>query len=186
MTGTINLGIIGYGGIAGKFANCMKHVATADLVAVASATSGRAEKFASQFGVDSAYHDYNQLVSRDDIQAVYVATTHNFHYENAKLAPEDGKAVRCEKPMTVAAWEAEALVTLAYKQKLFLMEAMWTWFLPAICQVRAWLADGAIGELRQIRADDGCDPQETRTGIRECQVGDLTQRERSIRWNIRT
>jgi dihydrodiol dehydrogenase / D-xylose 1-dehydrogenase (NADP) len=157
MPGTINWGVIGCGGIAQKFADCMKHVATAELAAVASATPGKAEKFARQFGVDSAYGDYNQLVGRDDIQAVYVATTHNFHYENVKLALEHGKAVLCEKPMTVAAWEAHELVALARKQKLFLMEGMWTRFLPAICQVRDWLADGEIGELRQIRADFGFD-----------------------------
>ena len=57
--------------------------------------------------------------------------------------------------MTVAAWEAEALVDLARRQKVFLMEAMWTRFLPAIGQVRQWLAEGTIGELRQIRADFG-------------------------------
>ena len=101
------------------------------------------------------YADYGQLVRRDDIQAVYVATTHNFHYENVKLALEHGKAVLCEKPITVVAWEAEELIALARRQKLFLMEGMWTRFLPAICQVRDWLADGAIGELRQIRADFG-------------------------------
>lgn len=155
MTGTINWGIIGCGGIAQKFARCMKDVATAELAAVASATPGKAEKFASQFGVESAYSDYNQLVGRDDIQAVYVATTHNFHYDNVKLALEHGKAVLCEKPITVAAWEAEELIALARERKLFMMEGMWTRFLPAIGQVREWLDAGEIGELRQIRADFG-------------------------------
>lgn len=103
MTDRIKWGIIGCGGIARKFANCMKHATTAGLAAVASATPGKAEKFASQFDVDSAYNDYKQLVGRDDIQAVYVATTHNFHYENVKLALEHEKAVLCEKPITVAA-----------------------------------------------------------------------------------
>jgi dihydrodiol dehydrogenase / D-xylose 1-dehydrogenase (NADP) len=157
MSDNIKWGIIGCGGIARKFATCMKDVKGAELCAVASATEGKAESFAEQFGVDSAYGDYKQLVERDDIQAVYVATTHNFHYENVKLAFEHGKAVLCEKPITVAAWEAEELVAMAREKKLFLMMAMWTRFLPAICQVREWLADGAIGELRQIRADFGFD-----------------------------
>ncbi|MEM7133397.1 MAG: Gfo/Idh/MocA family oxidoreductase [Chloroflexota bacterium] len=155
MTDKIKWGIIGCGGIARKFTNCMKYVDAAELVAVASATPGKAEKFASQFGIDSAYSDYNQLVAQDDIQAVYVATTHNFHYENVKLALEHGKAVLCEKPITVAAWEAEELIALARARKLFLMEGMWTRFLPAIRQVREWLDAGEIGELRQIRADFG-------------------------------
>ena len=77
------------------------------------------------------------------------------HLENVKLALEHGKAVLCEKPITVAAWEAEELIALARERKLFLMEGMWTRFLPAICQVREWLDAGEIGELRQIRADFG-------------------------------
>ena len=155
MPDNIKWGIIGCGGIARKFAICLKDVEGAELCAVASATPGKAEKFAEQFGVDSAYGDYKQLVARDDIQAVYVATTHNFHYDNVVLCLEHDKAVLCEKPLTVAAWEAEKLVALARERKLFLMMAMWTRFLPAICQVREWLDDGAIGELRQIRADFG-------------------------------
>lgn len=151
---TVNWGIIGCGGIAQKFAKCVGP-AGAELRAVASATPGKAQQFAEKFGVETAYSDYRQLVTRDDIQAVYVSTTHNFHYDNVKLALEHGKAVLCEKPITVAAWEAEELIALARKQKLFLMEAMWTRFLPAICQVRKWLTEGAIGDLRQIRADFG-------------------------------
>ena len=104
MADAINWGIIGCGGIAKKFATCIKHVATAELAAVASATPGKAEKFASQFGVGSAYGDYIQLVERDDIQAVYVATTHNFHYENVKLALEHGKAVLCEAWIQWCTW----------------------------------------------------------------------------------
>jgi dihydrodiol dehydrogenase / D-xylose 1-dehydrogenase (NADP) len=155
MSDTIKWGIIGCGGIARNFANCMSQMEEADLCAVASATPGKAKAFAEEFSVASAYDNYEALVDRDDIQAVYVATTHNFHFENVKLALEHGKAVLCEKPMTVAAWEAEELVALARRQKVFLMEAMWTRFLPAIGQVRAWLAEGVIGEVRQIRADFG-------------------------------
>ena len=157
MKETIKWGIIGCGGIAHRFAQCIEDVAYAELAAVASATPGKAEAFASLYDVESAYSDYEQLVARADIQAVYVATTHNFHYSNMKLALEHGKAVLCEKPMTVAAWETEALVALARERQLFLMEGMWTRFLPAICQVRDWLAAGEIGELRQIRADFGFD-----------------------------
>lgn len=155
MPDSIKWGIIGCGRIARKFARCLKEVEGAELAAVASATPGKAQSFAEEFEVESAYDNYKQLVDRDDIQAVYVATTHNFHYENAKLALEHNKAVLCEKSITVAAWEAEELVTLARRRKVFLMEAMWARFLPAICQVREWLGAGAIGELRQIRADFG-------------------------------
>ena len=157
MSEKIHWGIIGCGGIAKKFAICLKDVEGTELTGVASATPGKAETFAKEFGVDaaSAYGNYKQLVEREDIHAIYVATTHNFHYDNVKLALEHGKAVLCEKPITVAAWEAEELVALARERKLFLMKAMWTRFLPAICQVREWLAEGAIGEIRQIRADFG-------------------------------
>lgn len=155
MNNVMNWGILGCGGIAGKFARSVRAVDGAQLVAVASRTEGKAENFAKQRDVPFAYVSYEELVQRDDITAVYVANTHNFHYECVKLALEHNKAVLCEKPFTVNAWEAEQLVLLARARGLFLMEAMWTRFLPAMGQIRTWLAAGAIGDIKQVRADFG-------------------------------
>lgn len=155
MSNVINWGILGCGGIARKFVQSIRAVDDAQLVAVASRTVGKAEAFAKEWDVPHAYALYEELLSRDDIVAVYVATTHNFHYECVKLALEYNKAVLCEKPFTVSAWETEELIQLARQKKLFLMEGMWTRLLPAMTQIRTWLSDGVIGIIKQVRADIG-------------------------------
>ncbi len=151
----IRWGIMGCGGIAHRFA---AGVAAADgsiLAAVASRTPGKASQFAAKYQVATFFGSYEELAARSDIDAIYVATTHNYHYECVKLALEQGKAVLCEKPFTVNAREAKKLIALARSRKLFLMEGMWTRFLPAIVQTREWLAEKRIGEIRRIRADFG-------------------------------
>ncbi len=151
----IRWGVLGCGGIANRFATGVAAVDGSTLAAVASRTPGKAKPFAQKYGVASFFENYEDLVRRADIDAVYVSTTHNFHHECVKLALDHGKAVLCEKPFTVNARELRELVDLARRKKLFLMEGMWTRYLPAIIQVRKWLADGEIGEVRQVRADFG-------------------------------
>ncbi|WP_455382612.1 Gfo/Idh/MocA family protein [Salinispira pacifica] len=151
----IRWGVLGSGSIANRFAHGLAAVEGSTLVAAASRTPGRAREFAERHGVASFFENYEDLVRRADIDAVYVATTHNFHHDNVRLALEHGKAVLCEKPLTVNGREAADLVDLARRKRLFLMEAMWTRYLPAIVQVRRWLADGEIGTIRQVRADFG-------------------------------
>lgn len=151
----IRWGILGCGGIANRFATGVAAVEGSTLAAVASRTPGKARPFAEKYGVGSFFDNYEDLVRRADIDAVYVSTTHNFHHQCVKLALDHGKAVLCEKPFTVNARELKDLVDLARRRKLFLMEGMWTRFLPAIVQVRKWLEEGEIGEVRQVRADFG-------------------------------
>ena len=153
--GNISWGILGSGRIANKFAVSMSVAKGAIVTAVASRTAGKAREFAGKYGISAHYDKYEDLVVRDDIDAVYVATTHNFHYENIKLALENGKHVLCEKPLTVNGREAREVINLSRRKRLFLMEGMWTRFLPAIVRLRELLRDGAIGEIRQVRADLG-------------------------------
>lgn len=151
----INFGILGCGSIADKFVKSLRDVKHAKLLAVASKTPGKAHASAHHWHAEHAYSSYEELLLRPDIDAVYVATTHNFHYECVLAALNHNKAVICEKPFTVNARQTEALINLARSKKLFMMEAMWTRFLPAMAQVRSWLTEGAIGTIRQIRADFG-------------------------------
>ncbi|UCC53095.1 MAG: Gfo/Idh/MocA family oxidoreductase [Anaerolineaceae bacterium] len=155
MKKTINWGIIGPGGIAHKFAQSAAVVDGAEVVAAASRTPGKAKAFAVKYGIENYYTGYAEMLSNDDVDAVYVATTHNFHYENVKQVLEAGKAVLCEKPLTVNAAEMCSLIALAEQKQLFMMEAMWTRFLPALEQVRAWLAQDVIGTVKQVRATFG-------------------------------
>ncbi|MDF7799258.1 Gfo/Idh/MocA family oxidoreductase [Pontiellaceae bacterium B1224] len=150
---TIQWGIIGCGSIANLFARSLKTLPEGTLLAGASRTPGRAEEFAQKHGMERVYTDYDALLADPDIDAVYVATTHNFHYDNVKQCLESGKHVLCEKPFTINAAQTQELIDLAREKNCFLMEAMWTRFLPAIVKMQELLAEGVIGEVQAVRAD---------------------------------
>ena len=148
-------GIIGCGSIAHSFAAGLQVLEDCELAAVASRSPGKAEAFAREFGVTVHYEDYESLVKNPEVDVIYVATTHNFHYENTLLCLENNKPVLCEKAFTVNAKQAEHLIRTAREQKLFLMEAMWTRFLPATVEIRRLLSEKVIGEVKMLRADFG-------------------------------
>ncbi len=150
---TIRWGVIGCGWIAQKFAKSLAVLPAGELYAGASRSAGKAAAYVEKFGGQAAYTDYESLLSDPKVDAVYVATTHNFHYENVKLCLEHGKHVLCEKPITLNAKQAGQLFDLAKEKNVFIMEAMWTRFLPAIQKLQELLRDGAIGEVRSVRAD---------------------------------
>ncbi len=150
-----NWGILGCGGIANKFAKSATVVDGVKVIAAASRTPGKAEAFAKKHSIKNHYSDYAELLRNDEVDAVYVATTHNFHYQNVKQILEANKPVLCEKPFAVNAREMKSLIALAERKQLFTMEAMWTRFLPAVEQVRMWLAEDTIGTIKQIRATFG-------------------------------
>lgn len=146
-------GIMGCGGIAHLFADSLNALDDGVLLAGASRTPGRAQAFAKEHGMERVYTDYESLATDPEVNAVYIATTHNFHFENARLCLENGKHVLCEKPFTVNAAQAKELIALALERNLFMMEAVWTRFLPAIGKLRELLAEGAIGEVLTVKAD---------------------------------
>lgn len=148
-------GVVGTGGIADAFVRDLTLLPGASVVAVGSRRADTAEHFASRHGIAHAYPTYEHLVSRDDVDAVYVATPHPAHHDAAMLAIEAGKAVLVEKPFTINATEAASLVTAARARGTFLMEAMWTRFLPHMVRLREWLAAGALGDVRSVVAEHG-------------------------------
>ncbi len=144
---TYRWGIMGAGIIAGKLAEALGLSGEGKLAFVGSRDPERAENFARRYGAEG-WGSYEELFDRGDVDVVYVATTHNFHRGNARLALERGKPVLMEKPFTVNAAEAGDLIDLAASKGLFLMEAMWTRFLPATVKLRSLLSEGAIGRIR--------------------------------------
>jgi len=140
-------GIIGPGRIAKKFADCIQALPNSKVQAIASRSSNNLQSLVTEFHADSGYRNYEELVQDKNIDAVYIATPHRFHYENAKLCLKYGKPALIEKAFTVNALEAESLAVEAKKQSVFMMEAMWTRFLPIYCQVERWLKSGKIGEV---------------------------------------
>lgn len=155
MSDRFRWGILGTGSIAKKFADGLKAVPDADLVAVGSRSQATADTFGDAYDVARRHATYEALAADPDVDAVYVATPHALHRENSILCLEGGKAVLCEKPFTINRGEAEEIVAVARKRGLFLMEAMWTRYQPIMYVVREWLAEGAIGEVNMVSADFG-------------------------------
>jgi predicted dehydrogenase len=152
MTGKIRLGILGTGRMAGDFAAGLRHADNVELVAVASRSQESALRFASTFGIPRHYASYAALASDPQVQLVYVATPHSCHLENSLMCLDAGKAVLCEKPFTINAGEAAKLIAKAREKHLFLMEAMWTRYIPAVVRLRELLAQNAIGNVQLMLA----------------------------------
>jgi predicted dehydrogenase len=150
-----NWGIIGPGRIAHQFAEGLKVIDEAALYAVASTHQERAQAFVTQHGGEKIYTSYEALVSDPQVDAIYIATPHRFHIDNALLCLTAGKPVLCEKPLTVNAAETQLLIETARAHQVFLMEALWTRYLPIYQPVREWLDAKAIGDLRLLVSNFG-------------------------------
>ena len=156
---SVDWGILGTGTIANIFAGEFKYVDSANLVAVASRTKENADEFAGKYGLKKAYESYEALVKDKDIDVIYIATPHSNHYENTMLCLENNKSVLCEKPMAVNEKQAQEMFAKAKENDLYLMEALWTYFLPVIKKVQKWINDGKIGEIQLIKAQVGILPK---------------------------
>lgn len=155
MADKIRWGILGTGVIARKFVTGLKVTPGAELAAVGSRAQATTDEFGDTFGVSRRYASYEALAQDPDVDVIYVSTPHPLHVANTLLCLNAGKAVLCEKPFALNAAETEQMITLARQKRLFLMEAMWTRFLPAVVKLRQLIAEGVIGEVRMIMADLG-------------------------------
>src|SRR3954453_10196176 len=154
MIGNVRWAILGAGKIAHSFAKDFLQVKNAELVAVASKDKSRAETFAREYNLPFVY-DYEELYNSQEIDAVFIATTHNFHYEQCIECMRHGKHVLCEKPITLNDKQFKELAKLAKQENVFLMEAMWTYFLPPVLKAMQWVDEGRIGDLKVIEANFG-------------------------------
>jgi predicted dehydrogenase len=153
--GQYTWGIIGPGKIANKFASALPLAGNARLGAIASRDAVRAEAFASAHGAEHIYDSYEALAADPAIDAVYIATPHGFHAEHALLCLQKGKAVLCEKPMALNARQVGEMTAASVRYRAFLMEAMWTRFLPLMQQTTELISTGKLGTVKYIRADFG-------------------------------
>jgi predicted dehydrogenase len=151
----IRWGVIATGGIAHAFAHDLALLADATLVAVGSRSAESAGAFADEFGVPNRHDSYQALVEDPEVDAVYVATPHPGHHAAALQAIRAGKAVLVEKPFTMDAAQGRDLVEAARSAGTFLMEAMWTRFLPHMVRVREILAEGRLGQIITLIAEHG-------------------------------
>ena len=151
----IRWGILGTGKIASRFANDLRQLGDAEVVAVGSRSQSGAEAFAERFGIAQRHGSYAELADDPEVDVVYVATPHPAHYEDAMLAIRAGKSVLVEKPFTLNAAQARDLVAAARASGVFLMEAMWTRLLPTVVEIRELLSAGVLGDVRTVTADLG-------------------------------
>jgi len=164
MSAKLRWGILGLGRIAEAFARGLSFSPSSSLAACGSNSSERSEAFSRKWGVPRRHNSWESLAADPEIDAVYIATPHPMHRENSLLCLSNGKAVLCEKPLTINEAEARELVEASESRGLLLMEGMWTRFLPHIALARKLVHDGAIGDVSSIQADFGFPCQEGPSG----------------------
>jgi predicted dehydrogenase len=152
---TTRWGLLATGGIARSFAGDLPLVPDAELVAVGSRSQAAADAFADDFDIPHRHASYAELAADPDVDAIYVSTPHPGHHDATLLAIEHGKAVLCEKPFAMDTAEARRMVDAARANGVFLMEAMWTRFMPHMARIREILAAGTLGEITYLTAEHG-------------------------------
>lgn len=155
MNNKIRWGIMGLGKIAHKFAQDLKQVDNAVITAVGSRSINKATDFASSYDAKNAYSSYEELAQDPDVDIIYIATPHSLHYKNTLLCLNHGKSVLCEKPFALNEQQAEEMAALARSKNLFLMEGVWTRFIPATQKLLELLEQESIGDLHYLKADFG-------------------------------
>lgn len=148
-------GFIGAGKIATDFATVLHLIPEARRVAVAASEGERAKEFAKKYGFERSYDTYQALVEDKDVDIVYCNRTHNFHYDDVKLALLHNKHVLCEKPFTLNTRQLKELIDLARAKNLFMMEAMWTRCFPATRRVLELVHGGALWDIHLVQAQLG-------------------------------
>lgn len=156
----IRWGILGCGKIANKFAKDLQLVEDAKLTAIASRDAVKLKEFGDLYKPELRLSDYEALASSKEVDAIYIATPHGFHYEHTMLCLRHKKAVLCEKAFGLNLKQVKEMIALAKTQQVFLMEAFWTKFLPQYDKVCSLIQSGTLGEIKLIQADFGFRAQE--------------------------
>jgi len=148
-------GIVSAGRICEQFVSDMKFVQGAKVQAVAARNIEHAKEFANKHDIEKHYGGYQALFDDPEVDVVYIGTPHTAHFQQCYDAICAGKHVVCEKPLVVSPKECTDLIEHAKQHNVYFMEAMWTYFLPAIKQARTWVDEGKIGEIKHVKADFG-------------------------------
>jgi predicted dehydrogenase len=155
MAKAVHWGILGTGHIARKFAEGLGYVKNARLDAVGSRQQSTANDFGNSFNIPRCYGSYEELANDPTIQAIYISTPNHLHMENSILCLEAGKAVLCEKPFALNIQQATKIIKVARENNCFIMEAMWTRFLPVFSTLKDMLKKGVIGAPEMLTANFG-------------------------------
>ena len=156
----VRWGILGCGRIARKFAADLMLVSDAELVAVGARQLETAEAFAKEFPASHIHGSYEALVNDPDVDVIYIASPHALHHEHTLLCLRHDKAVLCEKAFALNLRQVQEMVDLARSRKIFLMEAIWTKFLPHYQKLQEMIGAGELGEIRNMQSSFGFIPQD--------------------------
>ncbi|MBT31255.1 MAG: oxidoreductase [Thalassobius sp.] len=151
----VRWGVLGPGKIARKFTEAASRVNNAKVVAAASRNKERAQEFADKYSIPIAYGSYEELMESSEVDAIYIATPHSYHYKYAIACLKHKKAVLCEKALAINLKEVKEMIETAKAEKVFLMEAMWSRFLPSIKRVVELVNSGEYGKIVSIQSDFG-------------------------------
>lgn len=153
----INIAILGAGRIAGTMCGTLRDMKEKNVrfscYAIAARDFERAEKMAKEYGFEKAYGSYEEMLSDEKVDLVYIATPHSHHYEHVKLCLDHGKHVLCEKAFTVNAKQAEEVFKIAEEKNLLVTEAIWTRYMPTRGMINDVLESGAIGKPFMLTAN---------------------------------
>ena len=155
MKSDFKVGIVGAGWIAEKAAITLNGLDGFRPFAIGSRSLEKAKAFAGKWGIERAYGSYSDVVDDPDVDLLYVATPHSHHFEITKEAMEKGKPCLVEKAFMANKAQAQVIVDLARRNKVFLAEAIWTRYQPALRMVRDLIRDGRIGTPRLVTATLG-------------------------------
>ena len=148
-------GIAATGSIAASMCDALRTLPAAQITAVGSRSQDSADRFAHRFGIPRAHGSYESLWADDEVDIVYVASPHSHHHAMTIAALDAGKHVLCEKAFAINAAQAREMVAAAARNDRFLMEAMWTWFIPAVVEIRRRVLGGELGDVKVVEADFG-------------------------------
>lgn len=151
-------GIIGAGHIAGSFAKGLKALPNARCYAIASRDGEKAASFAAEYGFEKSYDSYQAMLQDPQVDIVYVATPNNLHYTHTMMALDAGKHVLCEKPFAITCSQAMTMMRVSREKNLFLMEALWSRFLPSMITASKLLGEGVVGKPLLLQAEFGIHP----------------------------
>ena len=152
-TTPVRWGICGTGAIAEKFVEALRSIPDARIAAVGSTSDQRARSFGERMGIEQRHSSYEALAADDSVDVVYVASTHERHVDDTILFLDAGRHVLCEKPMALSVAEATRMIDAAQAGDRFLMEAMWSRFLPSYVELGRLLDEGVIGRPMLLTAD---------------------------------
>lgn len=156
----IRWAILGCGKIAKKFASDLRLVADCELLAVASRDKLNAGQFGAEYGARMVYDQYEAMLNNPDIDVVYVATPHGLHADHVQLCLNHGKAVLCEKAFALNLQQTKAMIDLAREKNIFLMEALWSKFIPSYSIMKTMVAEGKLGDIQSVLINFGFIPQQ--------------------------